>query len=249
MKKDYFSAVSEKYRQGRSDYPNELFDYLATTTAQQTRMWDCGTGSGQVAVPMANFFGEVLATDLSQKQLDNAKQHPRVKYWQSTAESVDIENSSIDIVTSAQAAHWFDIKAFYKEVNRVLKPEGILAIWCYSLLSVNKDIDVFVQKLFGNILEPFWPKRTLADHTYTNIPFPFDELPKKDFKMTAHWNLNQFLAYFRSWSASHRYEQQNKVDPVSLVEGDFLQLWGNAEQSREVTWKIHLRHGKPLANN
>ncbi|MGB3508750.1 MAG: class I SAM-dependent methyltransferase [Microcoleaceae cyanobacterium] len=248
-KKDHFTAVSQIYGKYRPRYPLAFFKYLASVAPEHERVWDCGTGSGQAAIPLAEYFQEIVATDISQGQLENAQQHPRVKYLVGNAESVPLEDSSVDLVVSAQAAHWFDTEKYYCEVKRVLKPLGVLAIWCYGMPRVREDIDAYVEKLNGDILDSYWPKRVLEDLTYTNIPFPFDELPKQNFQMEAKWTLEQLLAFFRTWSASERYKQEHSVDPVSLVEADFIRTWGDPQQLRQITWKIYLRHGRPFPND
>ena len=247
--KDHFSAVAKTYGKYRPRYPSQLFKYLAEVAIGHQRVWDCGTGSGQAAVPLADFFEEVIATDISQCQIDNAQKHPRVKYFVERVETTQIPDESIDLIVSGHAAHWFDIEKFYSEAQRVLKPRGVIAIWCYSLLSVGEEIDVFVEKLNTEILGPYWPQRTLEDHTYSNIPFPFDEFPRRTFKMEAEWTLNQLQSYFQTWSAVDRYQKKNSINPLSLVEQDFLRLWGDPEQPRQISWPVHLRHGTPFPAN
>ncbi len=240
---DYFSPVAADYRRYRPSYPGELHEYLARRAPGRRRAWDCGTGSGKVAVALAPYFDEVIATDISQDQLDNAEKHPRVHYRLGRAEHSGLEECSVDLAVSAQAAHWFQIDEFYREVTRVLRPGGVFAIWCYSLLSVREDIDAVVKKFHDEILGDYWPKRTLEDHTYRDIPFPFDEFPDKPFQMKAEWSLERLLSYFRTWSAVHRRQQATSVDPLSLVEDDFSRTWGDRDKVRQITWTIHLRHG------
>ncbi len=241
---DYFSAVAATYGKYRPRYPIELFKYLAELAPDHQRAWDCGTGSGQAAIALTDFFEEVIGTDISQSQLDHAQPHPQVKYQVGKAEATEIPDQSIDLLVSAQAVHWFDIEAFYQEVRRVLKPNGVIAIWCYGLLSVNADIDVFVEELNTKILGSYWPQRTIEDHTYSNIYFPFDEFPRRNFKIEAEWTLEDLKSYFGTWSAVDRYKKQNSSDPLSLIQADLLRLWGDPHQPRQITWTLYLRHGK-----
>jgi ubiquinone/menaquinone biosynthesis C-methylase UbiE len=247
--KDHFSAVAKAYSKYRPHYPSDLFQYLAQIAPFHERAWDCGTGNGQAAVPLAEFFEEVIASDISQSQIDNAQKHPRVKYLVGSASTIQIPDQSVDLVVAAHAAHWLDIEEFYGETQRVLKPRGVIGIWCYGLLSVGEGIDDVVEKLHTEILGPYFPQRTLEDHTYTNIPFPFDEFPRRSFKMEAEWTLNQLTSYFETWTGVQVYQEKNSINPLSLVEKDFLRVWGNPEEPRKISWPIHFRHGIPLSTN
>ena len=249
MAKDHFTAVSETYRQHRPSYPKDLFEYLSNLTAQHERVWDCGTGSGQTAVPLTNHYQEIIGTDLSKGQLDNAQVHERVRYIASPAERVPfIADKSIDLITSSQAAHWFVLKEFYEEVNRVLRSGGIIALWCYGLLSVNETVDKVVKELHDETLGPFWPKRTIEDHTYTSLWFPFDEIPRQPFTMRANWTLEQLKNYFRTWSASFKYYKEHDADPLNVMGKAFQEAWGDPEDVNEVAWPIYMRHGRLQKN-
>src|SRR6266702_7754990 len=104
---DHFSAQAAEYARRRPGYPQALFEYLATLPETQELAWDCATGNGQAAVGLAPYFTRVIATDASDGQLRNAFLHPRVIYRQASAEDSGLESGSIDLVTVAQAVHWF----------------------------------------------------------------------------------------------------------------------------------------------
>jgi ubiquinone/menaquinone biosynthesis C-methylase UbiE len=128
--KDHFSGHAANYAKFRPNYPRELFEYLASIAPGRGRAWDCATGNGQAAVGLSAFFECVIATDASEKQILGASRSERIEFRVAAAEKSGLESKSIDLVTVAQALHWFDLNAFYAEVIRVLKPRGILAAWC-----------------------------------------------------------------------------------------------------------------------
>src|SRR4051812_45308601 len=130
--KDNFSAQSADYAKFRPRYPESLFEYLAGLCRQHKTAWDCATGNGQCAVSLVRFFDQVIATDLSQKQLDNAPPAPGITYELAPAEASGLEPASMDLITVAQALHWFRLEEFWSEVRRVLRPNGIVAVWCYA---------------------------------------------------------------------------------------------------------------------
>ena len=118
--KDYFSGHSQDYDQYRPHYPDELFFHLSHLTEQHNRAWDCATGTGQAARHLAKYYQNVIATDASDKQVSQATELKNVRYATAPAEHSGIEDHSIDLITVAQALHWFDLDAFANEANRIL---------------------------------------------------------------------------------------------------------------------------------
>jgi SAM-dependent methyltransferase len=242
--KDYFSAQSVDYAKYRPRYPAEMFEYLARLPQERERAWDCATGNGQAALGLAPFFRQVIATDGSQAQLDQATPHERVSYQQATAESTSIEADSIDLVTVAQALHWLDLERFYAEVRRVAKRGSILAVSCYNLLEIAPDVDEVVNRFYAETVGPCWPpERRFIEERYATLAFPFEELEPPQFMMRERWNLLDLLGYFRTWSATQRFIKARGFDPVPAVGEELLRLWPDAEEAREVTWPLYLRVG------
>ena len=77
----------------------------------------CATGNGQAAVGLAPYFKTVIATDASRNQLDVVVPDDKVQYRVATAENSGIPDRSVNLVTVAQALHWFNLTAFYDEVS------------------------------------------------------------------------------------------------------------------------------------
>lgn len=243
---DHFSKLAPCYARHRPSYPEELFQLLADAAPARRAAWDAGTGSGQAAARLGEYFEEVTGTDPSEEQIRNARPHPRVRYRVEVAEQTRFADGSLDLVTAAQAAHWFRVDDFYNEVKRVLKPDGVLALWCYGLESVSGDVDAVIQKLYVELLGVYWPKRTIVDHSYQDIPFPFRELPRRVFRMKMNWTLDELVSGFRTWSASRRYKEDKGVDPLDVLADEFREAWGNPEQPRQVSWPVYLRYGTPV---
>ncbi|PZR76620.1 MAG: SAM-dependent methyltransferase, partial [Chthoniobacterales bacterium] len=139
--KDHFSGHAAEYAQFRPEYPTELFKYLTSIAPGRAQAWDCATGNGQAAIALASHFSRVIATDASAQQIANARQHDRVEYRVATAEASGLDDNSIDLITVAQALHWFDLPRFFSEATRVLKSRGAIAVWAYNLLQAGKEID------------------------------------------------------------------------------------------------------------
>lgn len=242
---DHFSRHSRQYAEYRPTYPIEIYAYLASLAPGRSLAWDCGTGNGQAALGLADHFEQVHATDASAEQIKLAQPHERVTYHVEPAEHVSLRDSSTDLVTVAVAIHWFNFDEFYREVKRVLRPEGILAAWTYSLTEISPEIDALVDHYYHETLQGYWPERIrYLEEEYKTLPFPFDEIQPPAFRMEARWTLNQLAGFLDSWSATQRYKAQNGQHPLEEIWEQLLAAWGHAEETRLIRWPLHFRIGR-----
>ena len=245
--KDYFSQVSQNYRTSRPAYPSELFKYLSGLCPQNQLAWDCATGNGQAACELANHFSAVVATDASQAQIDKATAHQLIEYRVVPAENSGLAESSTDLITVAQALHWFDIKQFTKECQRVLSPDGILAVWCYKRLSISPEIDQIITDFYFGEIGEFWPvERQMVENGYADIELPFQEIEAPQFTMQANWTIEHLINYLTTWSAVSQYKQHHNRNPIDLIEAPLKQAWGNPETVYSVEWPLMLRAFKHI---
>lgn len=242
--KDHFSSRAGLYAQFRPHYPDELFDWIASLVARHDIVWDCAAGNGQASVGLAKYFDKVIATDASEKQIAMAEPHDRIEFRVARSDASGLPDHSMDMVTVAQAIHWFDHDSFYREVRRVLRPEGAIVIWGYAdPIFKNHVIDKIVHDYNRGTIEKYWmPERDLVLAGLKTIPFPFDEIEPPRFEMKHDWTLEQFAGYMRTWSATANYAAAIGSDPVDPVEAALAPLWGSATQ--EVTWPIYIRAGR-----
>lgn len=242
--KDHFSGHASAYARYRPEYPNELYDYLATLTPRHAVALDCATGSGQAAVGLARHFDLVIATDGSVPQLRSAQAHPHVAYVGNLAEQPALQDRSVDLVAAAQAAHWFDHERFHPEMHRVLRPDGALALWTYGLTSIAPPIDAVVSHFYENVVGPYWPpERRHVENAYRDLPFPWREVTVPRFQLRLDWRLEDFIGYVGTWSATQRYTKVSAADPLPALRDEIAALWGS--NSRPVVWPLHLRVGRP----
>lgn len=243
--KDHFSAHADEYARRRPGYPPELFEWLASVAPANDLAWDCGTGNGQAAVGLAAYFNHVIATDPSADQLRNAFHHPHVEYRLAPAESSGLDSVSLDLVTVAQAIHWFDLDLFYREVHRTLKPGGVLAAWAYALCRVTPEIDSAIDTFYWETVGPYWPsERKLVDEGYRTIAFPFEEIEPPQFNIELDWTLEDMLGYLRTWSPVRRYIEAHGIDPADLLQPELASAWGSTDEVRQVTFPIFMRIGR-----
>jgi len=244
--KDHFSGHADSYREARPTYPDALFDWLARTAPDTALAWDAGCGNGQATLALAQHFGRVIGTDPSANQITEAQARPNIEYKVEPAEQPSLADASASAVIVAQALHWFDHARFYEQVKRVLKPGGLFAAWCYADCSTGEaSIDRVKDHLYVDLTGKYWPpERAHVDAGYATLPFPFVEIAAPPFDMVARWNVDQFLAYLRTWSASQRYLKSRGMDPVALIEPDFRAAWGDPARLRDVRWKFFVRAGR-----
>lgn len=242
--KDHFSVHAADYAAARPDYPAALFQWLADRVDGHELAWDCATGNGQAAHALARHFAHVVATDASAEQIANAVPLPGVEYRVATAETPGLDRASVDLVTVAQALHWFDRPRFYDAARHVLRPGGLLAVWGYGLFTVTPPLDECIRDFYTRVVGPYWPlERRLIDERYETLDFPFREVTPPALEMERSWTLDRVLAYLRTWSAVQRYRTREGRDPLALVADDIARLWGQQAQ-RVVRWPLYLRVGR-----
>lgn len=240
--KDNFSEGSAQYARFRPAYPEALISYLVAQVKHAGRVLDVGTGTGQLAYALRAHFEEVYATDISENQLQHASRQDRIHYAKQPAESQDFEDSHFDMITAAQALHWFDHRPFFTEVKRLLKPTGVFAAIGYGLSQVEGLEDV-IAHFYEEVVGPYWdPERKHIEAGYQSIDFPFDIGEDRDFPVAFYWTLDDLLGYLGTWSAVRHYQKANGQDPIARCKADFEKSWGT-QTHRKVQTPFFVRLG------
>lgn len=242
--KDNFSAQAKKYAQNRPQYPDALIDYISSFASERHKALDLATGNGQVAQKLSGRFDLVFATDISQKQLDHAVQAPNISYKLEKAEHTSFEDNSFDLITVAQAIHWFDFSIFYKELYRILKPDGVFAVLGYGLFSTNERADKIIRHFYHDIVGPYWDaERRYVEENYETVPFPFKEIETIPWANDFEWTASQLFGYLESWSATQHYKRKTGIDPIDLIRGELSLVWEASD--KKVHFPLLLRIGRP----
>lgn len=243
--KDHFSGHAKTYAQFRPDYPDALFAWLAQVAPARERAWDCATGNGQAALQLSAYFRNVVATDASAEQIARAPGRPGIEWRVEPAEITSLSAASVDLVTVAQALHWFDHARFLAEVQRVCRPGAVVAAWCYALAQVTPEIDSVIQNFYENVVGPHWPpERRLLERGYQDIPWPYAPLAAPEFAMSADWSLERMVGYLGTWSAVQRYARARGEDPLPQLLPELRAAWGDPRTVRTVRWPLALRVGR-----
>lgn len=241
--KDLFSQQSKAYAAFRPTYPAELFDFVLKRVQNFDAAWDCATGNGQVARDLSKHFRKVYATDISQQQLDEAFHASNIEYSVSKAEKTSFPDNSFDLITVGQALHWINTNEFYPEATRVGKPGGTIAVWGYSLLSVNPQVDTFFNDFYFNTVGKYWDvARKLVENEYAGIDFPFADKREAKFQIKASWTFEQFAGYLTSWSATQKFIKTEGYSPVPQFTQSLRHLWAETEV-KEVRFPVFVKAG------
>jgi SAM-dependent methyltransferase len=205
--------------------------------------WDCGTGNGQVAVELAKHFALVVATDISVQQLRHAAARKNISYSISPAERPPFADAAFDLITVAQALHWFSFDDFFREADRTLKPRGVLTAFGYERPMIDAAVDPILNRLHDDIVGPYWDDERLHVETrYAHIPFPYTNLQPPSFSISYVWTLDHFLGYLDTWSAVRHYIDRNASSPVDLIIADLRRNW-ERQEVKKVTFPVFVRAG------
>lgn len=243
---DHFSQLAAAYGQFRPDYPAALFEHLAQLAPGRALAWDCATGNAQAALPLTRYFSTVVASDASAAQLAEARRADTLCLCVASAERVPLAGDSLDLITVAQALHWFRLPEFFAEARRVLRPRGVLAAWTYHLFSVTPDIDALLRHFNREVVGPYWPpQRRMVEQAYGDIEFPFDELESCSFPMVVHWTVEHLLAYVGTWSAVAQYRKLRDGDPLPGFAREVRAAWGDTT-TRDVRFPLTVKTMRKL---
>jgi SAM-dependent methyltransferase len=242
---DLFSEVSERYAAIRPHYPDALFARCAQLAPARRSAWDCATGNGQAAHGMARWFEHVHATDASAAQIAHAIPHERIHYALAPADASGLPEASVDLVTVAQALHWLDRPRFFAEAQRVLRPDGIIAVFGYPWFYVSADIDALVDELLLQPVVRYWlPNRQLLWDGYLTVEFPFEELTPSRLAIYVDWNLEQLLGYYLTSSGPRAAVQAIGKEFFLRAQQRLAAAWGDPRRARQVVFPLALRLGR-----
>jgi len=238
-----FSQGGEDYAAFRPTYPPALAEALAAQCAGHGHALDVGCGSGQLSMLLAGCFTSVTATDPSGDQLAHAVSCPGVTYRQEAAERIGLPDASVDLVVAAQAAHWFDLDAFFGEAARVLRPGGAIALVTYGVPEMDGAVGERLQRFYWHDIHRFWPaERRHVETGYRDLAFPFTERAFPALAIERRWKAADLAGYLMTWSAVRAAGKAGCGDVVMQGVAEVEAAWGG-DGLRTVRWPITGRLG------
>eukprot|EP00026_Physarum_polycephalum_P016109 Phypoly_transcript_16951.p1 GENE.Phypoly_transcript_16951~~Phypoly_transcript_16951.p1 ORF type:complete len:258 (-),score=51.41 Phypoly_transcript_16951:42-815(-) len=250
---DHFGKSGANYAAYRPEYPISLFEkVLAYSEGKRDLAIDVGTGTGQAAVPLTKYFKNVIGFDPSAGQLANAVATENLQFKQSPAEKIDLPSESVDLITTSQAAHWFDLPVFYQEAFRLLRNKGTLAIWGYGTLTMDdKQSDEVFKDFYTNVIgDKYWPpnRKLVEDHykDFNPVP-PFSDFVRDEsLQIEKDFDMDSFFGYLQTWSGVKEYREKTGNDPLPPFRQRLAVTPVAARQSFRVTFPIFLLLAKKI---
>lgn len=244
ISKNWFDQGGQAYARFRPEYPLGLARFLAENAPSRDCAVDVGCGNGQLTVQLGAHFGEVVGLDPSANQIGNAPAQEGVRYICAAAESLPLPDHSASLITAAQAAHWFDLPAFYAEAHRIAAKGAVLALISYGVLQLHGELQDRFSRFYHDEVGPYWPpERKLVDSGYRDLSFPFEERQAPEMDIQRAWELGDFLGYVSTWSAVQRVNDAGREDILADFVRGFSRLWGDPMKKQAVSWPINMRIG------
>lgn len=151
---------------------------------------------------------------------------------------------SVDLITAAQAVHWFDLPRFYMEARRVARPRGVIAILGYGVTVVDGPLGAIVDDFYSRVLDRWWPpERKHIETGYRHLDFPFAELEPPEIEMAVQWSVDQLLGYVSTWSAVRGMEKAEGPAAMERFSAGVREAWGSGK-TRRVSWPLVMRVGR-----
>jgi len=161
-----FQAGAAAYETARPGYPDEALSLLAAElgVGPGTTVCDLAAGTGKLTRRLVEAGAEVLAVEpVAEMRRQMADAVPGVEAVDGTAEAIPVADASVDVVTVAQAFHWFDAPAALVEIARVLRPGGGLAL----LWNERDETTAWVAEM-SRVIK--WHDRTVSRYQHVRWP-------------------------------------------------------------------------------
>ncbi|XP_077861687.1 putative methyltransferase DDB_G0268948, partial [Saccoglossus kowalevskii] len=227
------AAIAAAYQKFRPTYPKgvveRIISYLGDKKPGPYNLAvDVGCGSGQSTRILGDYFEQVIGCDVSESQIREAIGNnisPNVEYRNGSDRNIPAADCTVDLVTSAQASHWFNRNKFYKEVDRVLKPRGCFAVYGYGFAQLQSNTngkqlqsiydDFFRKPLYGLLRDEI----KQVEQRYTHFSMPYAESERDDtFSIEIDYSVADFVGYLSSTATYNEYLKVNPDKQHVLVE-------------------------------
>ncbi|XP_072040665.1 putative methyltransferase DDB_G0268948 [Amphiura filiformis] len=231
------AALYNKYRpKADSKVLDKVINYLKEKKKTLNVAVDVACGSGQGTVGLAPHFKKVIGYDISTAQINEGRRTTKaenVEYDVADAENIPLPDNSVDLVTCSQAAHWFDFGAFFREVDRILTPNGVLAVYSrgdYVLVHQDADVGKELTKIYKECtwktLAAYWndPVHATRQNGYVDLDIPYPDFERVTMECQLDLTLTRLAGFISSFTAYQRFHRENPNDDIfTPLHARFLQ--------------------------
>ncbi len=247
-KQNHFDSGGANYAKYRPTYPESLAQQLSNLCQTHDCAIDIGCGTGQLTDLLTDKFQHVIGLDPSQTAIDNAPPHDKITYLKGAAEGTFQPDQSVDLIVAAQAAHWFDMPKFNMEVARIAKPQAIIALVSYGVLSMTGDICARFEQFYWRDIFKYWPKeRRHVENGYRDIELSYPDIDQEclgsGLTIERQWSRDALMGYVATWSAYRQALKDKDDEGQKLIDNfahDIKNLWPDGVEHK-ITWPIHSR--------
>ena len=195
-----FGALAKNYQSNRPSYPVRVIrDIYSLVENSQPTILDLGCGTGISTRQLVKRGSAVFGCDIDEKMLASAaKNKDKITYVKGGAEKLPFSSETFDLVTMFSSFHWFANKKAMREIQRVLKPGGIICIVQPRQTSpFRHDRLEIISKVLGAPIKTRYSKRKFEDVLAQNN---FQIIENKIYKIVNQYTLEQFLELLQSYS-------------------------------------------------
>ncbi|XP_040297189.1 putative methyltransferase DDB_G0268948 [Bufo bufo] len=241
---------------------NILLSYVKAKTNEQPleMLVDVGCGTGRYTLPLAPHFKKVLGIDMSESQINVAKQNTlanNVSYMVASAEKIPVKNDSVDLVHAGLAAHWFTIDKFVNESVRVLKTNGCLALHAFypaakfEYKDLSHDLNSAMSEVWDTLFQYFDKTTGHMLCQYQNI---YEAIPLKDKELitdipvTVQLSIPEIIGFIQSVYMYQEFMEKDVKGAehfLTQTEKRFREILG--EEADSVRLNMQIKHYCALA--
>ncbi|GAM88296.1 hypothetical protein ANO11243_063290 [Dothideomycetidae sp. 11243] len=235
--KKSFNAAS--YAAARPTYPSKLYEIiLKYHRGPKEQCLDLGCGHGVVARQFGSNFSKFLGTDPSEGMIEQARkltpktEYPFADFRAGFAEDdVPLPSGSIDMVTAAQACHWFDQSRLFPLLRDKVRQGGTLAFWGYkdhAFVDYPKSTAILDSYTYGDdkdTMGPYWPKGRDILHDQLRAVRPpendWEDIQRIEYEpgkkgknsgegtllLGKRMKVGECKEYMRTWSSFHGWQE------------------------------------------
>lgn len=181
---------------------------------------DVGCGSGQNTACWAPYFTSVAGFDVSPAQIDAARQEvalpSNVTFAVAPAEMLPVADCSVELVVGSFSFHWFDFETFFREVDRVLVPNGVVAAIAHEIHRVAKhDRSVQLNQLMDTFVSNYLTaemheRNRHAFNGYRELPLPYSyQVRCSGMPLERETTVAFLVGAYASWSSYQKLHSEN----------------------------------------